>query len=202
MKVCFDDNFNPEQGRTHPYEPSDWAVYYDLKKNPELIPNVLEDFKPWSHYQAVQVFYQLLAWLNGPNSTLESNDCAFRGPEVNDDPRFPKALGCTGRLMIFYRRLELNTMDEWVDALKKALRHYLSQIDPEFGWGVVTISTAPVLYKELSTNMTKNEGSETLLTFFAWGDDEGETMENLERVFKALLESFKLISTEIKRATA
>ena len=55
------------------------------KAHPDQIPLVLPDFKPWSHYPAIQTFYALLTWLNGPDSIFESNDCGLRAPRRDND---------------------------------------------------------------------------------------------------------------------
>src|SRR5512141_2167738 len=104
---------DPQAGpaRSHPWAGSSvdpGSRYFDLKKNPELIRTALEDFRPWSAWPAVETFYRLLEWLNGPDSILESNDCAFAGPCANETAQFPKALEATGRLMILWRELPLN----------------------------------------------------------------------------------------------
>jgi hypothetical protein len=68
--------------RSHPWQAAAYDCAcrcYDFKTHPELIPKVLEDFVPWAKYPAVQDFYSYVAWLNGPDSELESNACAFAG---------------------------------------------------------------------------------------------------------------------------
>jgi hypothetical protein len=81
MFVDYSDEIPP--GRHHPWTPVEnnpEAKYYDFKTHPEQIPLVLEDFKPWAHYPAIPRFYELLRWLNGRESILESNDCGLRPP--------------------------------------------------------------------------------------------------------------------------
>ena len=51
---------------------------------------------------------ELLERLNGPTSSLESNDCAFSPPHASDIAQPGKSLQCEGRLMILCRELELN----------------------------------------------------------------------------------------------
>jgi hypothetical protein len=199
MKVYFDDSLEPTDGRTHPYEPSDWATYCDFKKHHELISEVLGDFKPWSRYTATGVFYELIRWLNGPGSSLESNDSAFRGPHPNADEKFAKKMQCDGRLMVFYRTTHLNIAPERTKILKGAIRRYLDELEPDFQWGVLAITSFPVKYLEIPDE-ARRDGSEVVLTFWAWGDDEEETMENLERLFSALFECLKLVSEDIMAA--
>src|ERR1044072_5563917 len=93
--------------RLHPYEGSDYDYnvdYYDFRRNPRLIREKLEDYKPWEEQEAIQTYYRLLDWLVSDSSVFESNDCAFKPPSTNISLRVsPKALQCSGRLMIFYR---------------------------------------------------------------------------------------------------
>src|SRR5512140_780274 len=89
---------DPDTVRAHPWtvatlDPS--ARYMDLKANPALIRLSLEDFLPFSRWPAIDTFYSLLEWLNGPESTLESNDCAFEGPCANPTHGVPKAIEVT-----------------------------------------------------------------------------------------------------------
>ena len=44
------------------------AQYYDFQKNPELIEEVLEDFRPYEEHGAIKRFYSMVRWLNGPGS--------------------------------------------------------------------------------------------------------------------------------------
>lgn len=199
MKVYLAKELEPETGRVHPYNSSDWSTYYDFKKNPELIPEVLEDFKPWAQHRGVQVFYDLLLWLNGNSSRLESNDCAFKGPATNTDTKFPKKMCCSGRLMVFYREILLNVPAGNTDILKDAIRHYLGQLDPDFELGVIGISSMPTDYLDISEE-SQRRGNEVMLTFWAWGDDEKETMANLERLFLALSQCLKFVSDDLGTA--
>src|SRR4030095_14964689 len=126
-----------DKSRTHPWtvaESDATQRYYDFKSDPALIRIQLEDFLGVSDWCDIQTFYSLLEWLNGPNSTLESNDCAFKPPRDNKNPRFKKSLECTGRIIILYRLLHLNTHKASIEWLEDATHHYLGQIDPGFRW--------------------------------------------------------------------
>ena len=175
------------QRRSHPWSTSTGDLshrYYDFKAKPELIPLVLEDLRPWDAYAAVQSIYDLLAWINGPGSPFESNDCAFVGPEENVDGDFRKRLQCCGRLGILFRDLALNTseraMSRWIEGIHTGLR----ALDPDFAWGAVGTTRLRVDYRELPEG--RADGSQLLLSFWAWGDDEPEVFENLARVISAL----------------
>ena len=87
--------------RGHPWrgsQYSDEVEYYDFKKNPELIRTSLEDFKPYADQAATNRFYELLEWLNGPDSFLETNDYAFRGPAPNENPKMAYPLECHAKV--------------------------------------------------------------------------------------------------------
>jgi len=83
MFVDFDTD-PPSPPREHPWNTSvvnsSWR-YQNFRENPELIAQVLEDFKPFAHYQAVHTFYDLVRWVNGDGSPFESNDCGLRPPK-------------------------------------------------------------------------------------------------------------------------
>ena len=181
-----------EQRRSHPWSTSTGDLnhrYYDFKAKPELIPLVLEDLRPWEAYAAVRSFYGLLAWINGPGSPFESNDCAFAGPEANSDGGFRKRLQCGGRLGVLFRDLSLNrserAMSRWVEGIHTRLR----VLDPDFEWGAVGTTRLRVVFRDLPEG--RAEGSQLLVSFWAWGDDEGEVFENLARVISALREALE-----------
>jgi hypothetical protein len=178
--------------RSHPWSTSTEDLghrYYDFRARPELIPAVLEDFRPWEAYVAVRSFYDLLAWINGPASPFESNDCAFAGPEANVDRGFRKRLQCSGRLGLLFRDLRANTSDRAMIRLIEGIHVRLRAIDPDFAWGAVGTTRLRVDYLELPE--AGAAGSQVLLSFWAWGDDEPEVFENLARVIVALREALE-----------
>jgi hypothetical protein len=178
--------------RSHPWSTSTGDPshrYFDFRARPELIPAVLEDFRPWEAYVAVRSFYDLLAWINGPASPFESNDCAFAGPEANADDGFRKCLQCSGRLGLLFRDLRLNTSERAMIRLIEGIHTRLRVLDPDFAWGAVGTTRLHVDYLELSEGGA--EGSQVLLSFWAWGDDEPELFENLARVISALREALE-----------
>ena len=171
--------------------------YYDFKAQPELIRFSLEDFVPWKHYAAIERFYGLLEWINGPDSQLESNDCAFRDPSPNTNPNFSKTLQCSDRLMILYRDLKLNTEPEYIQWLTDASHHYLNQSDPDFVLGCVGTTIMQAHFTSLPPT-EKQSGHQLQLLFWAWGDGEVETMGNLDRLFKNLTLALRGVSDEIR----
>src|SRR6202035_3791230 len=85
MFVQYDDRPIPPP-RRHPWtivEDQPELQYRNFREHPEKISESLEDFKPWEKYPAVAKFYELLTWLNGPDSVFETNDCALGEPAVD-----------------------------------------------------------------------------------------------------------------------
>jgi len=183
--------------RSHPWlgSASDSAArYYDLTESPHLIRSALEDFVPWARYSAIEAFYALVQRLNHAQSALETNDCAFIGPHPNDEPGVPKALLCSGRLMVLFRALEQNTTGTSVSALKNALHRALAEQDSGFAWGLVGTTLIPTRYLALPERANEQLGSQLMISFWAWGDGEADTMKNLERLFTNLSRAFRAVA--------
>jgi hypothetical protein len=130
--------------RSHPWHVASYnsaCRYYDFKRCPEMIPNVLEDFSPWAKYSAIQDFYSYLAWLNGPDSHLESNDCAFGGIVDNMSPnRTSSKLEASGRLMIFFRSLAANCEEQCTEWLFHCFFFYVERVESDFQLGTIGLS--------------------------------------------------------------
>jgi len=196
MKTCEWAGASFER-RSHPWtdaESDPGSRYYDLTAQPERIRTSLEDLQSWQKYPAVEAFYTLLERLNHPKSSLESNDCAFTGPGDNEDPSVRKAMQCSGRLMVLFRSLARNTDPTRVDALKNQLHLDLAVADPAFQWGIIGTTVVPVRYLALPESGQQQLGSQLMISFWAWGDTEADTMLNLGRVFKSLSQALRLAS--------
>ena len=153
MKTCEYAGAVFTDPRSHPWVDtagSPECVYYDLTSTPEHIRSSLEDFRPWSHYEAIEDFYLLLTALNHPKSALESNDCAFTGPQTNENP--------------------------------------------DFRWGVVGTTIVPVRYLALAERNGQQFGSQLMISFWAWGNSEAETMLNVARLMKNLSQALLHVS--------
>lgn len=183
--------------RSHPWSTTTdgRCRYYDLRAKPELIPVVLEDFRPHAARAAVQTFFALVAWINGPASPFESNDCAFSGPEASDDPAFRSQV--SGRLGLLFRDLALNTREPAVSRLIRGLHVQLSDLEPDLASGAVGTTRLAVDYLALPAG--EAAGSQVLISFWAWGDDKPELFENLDRVFVALHEALRRIGHQTSR---
>jgi hypothetical protein len=185
------------QPRSHPWVDtagSPECRYYDLTSAPEHIRSSLEDFRPWSHYGAIEEFYLLLTALNHPKSILETNDCVFTGPETNENPGFLKSFQCTGRVMVLFRKLKRNTVQGEIEWLTNQLHLHLANLDPDFGWGVVGTTVVPVRYLALAESNGQQLGSQLMISFWGWGNSEAETMLNLGRLMKNLSQALRHMS--------
>jgi len=189
MKTCeYADGVFPEL-RSHPWLESTTDVaahYYDFTRSPQLIRSTLEDFVPWGHYGAIETFYALLERLNHTRSALETNDCEFTGPHLNAEPEIPKAFECSGRLMLLFRSLTRNTVEASVASLTHALHSNLAQLDETFVWGLVGTTLVPTRYLGLPESNGQQLGQQLMISFWAWGDSEADTMLNLDRLLTNL----------------
>ncbi len=155
--------------------------HHDLRRQPELIRTALEDWIPFEHHAAANTFYTLVEWLNGPDSSLETSDCAFNGPAANPTPAVHKAQMCSGRLMILFRDLTQNTAQQPVHALSQALARALSSEDVGFECGACGVTTVPTRFTNAPGSADQQLGPQLMLSLWAWGDDEADTMKNLDR---------------------
>jgi hypothetical protein len=189
VKTCQYDGAPFTEPRSHPWTDSGSCAdfrYVDLKADPSRIRTALEDFVPFRQYAAIDDFYTLVEWLNGPRSTLESNDCAFTGPYANDAPSFAKALQCSGRVMVLFRRLQKNLSRPRVDSFRVLLHHRLEAMDMDFSWGMIGTTIVPVRYVTLPGSEDRQLGYQLMVSFWAWGSLEEELMTNLGRVLRNL----------------
>lgn len=187
--------------RVHPYLDAEYDErirYYDFKVNPELIREGLEDFKPWEPQPAIESFYQLLEWISGRDSQLESNDCAFTGPKTNISVNSSKKkMECKGRLMVFFRSLPNNLNADTMKWLLNATGAYIERTDePTWQDGIVGLSFMKTAYAALNRQI----GEELVLRFWAFGDTEQEVFDNLNRLFRNLLTALQGVSREISEA--
>jgi hypothetical protein len=200
MFVVYDTEKPP--GRHHP-----WTVavknpeeqYVDFRAHPDQIPLVLPDFKPWSHYSAIQTFYALLTWLNGPDSIFESNDCALGTPRRdNDTPEIVRRafeadpIVIYGRLTIIFRDLSRNASVPAVEELKRSIHDGLRDNVRNIP-AVVKIGDWDHLFTAIN-----QEGRAITLLYWAWGDDEAMAMAHLNTTFDAIYARLRWISNGTK----
>jgi hypothetical protein len=216
MEVYYDNDRTYPEPRPHPYEAGspDQSGFVDFKTRPESIETVLEDFRPFASRSAIRTFYSFLRWINGPDSHLETNDCAFRVPSAHTDANSNLALGCHGRVYVFYRNLSLNSSSQHSDWLCGKLMQLLDGTDPEFTGqqGVVGFTLNSALQLSLWHGIRLPDGTldtrvddpgfgrHLMLSFWAYGNDEAEVFQNLDRLFKNIWEATKKLSNEIDAA--
>ena len=170
--------------RTHPWTESETqagARYWNLRAHPEQIRSHLEDLVPFADQSAIEEFFQILEWLNGPSSPLESNDCAFTGVVPNSGTMVEAELEASGRLMVLFRDLRKNLQIDAVGELTQTLAMALHELDPGMTAGAVGVSIVPVRYLQL-----QGDGHQLMLSFWAWGNTETETWDNLHRTLSNL----------------
>ncbi|MDO9119976.1 MAG: hypothetical protein Q7U39_18625 [Nitrospira sp.] len=205
MKIYEHNDPNSLRPRSHPWtdgESDPAHKYYDFCTRPELIRSSIEDLQEWSAYAATETFYRLLEWLNGPESAMESNDCAFNGATATFSTERSKRLQCSGRLMILYRNLAWNTSTEQIDWLTNATAHAVGEIDPGFEWGAVGATITSVRFTTLPGPPERQRGQQLMLSFWAWGENEPEVMANLDRTFRNMTVALRQISDAIRRPSS
>jgi hypothetical protein len=172
--------------------------YYDFQTHPELITEVLEDFRLYSAHRAVREFYDLVRNLNGLNSPFETNDCAFKGPHENTSRNVSERSSvASGRLMVFFRNLELNTHLNYIEWLREGVHFYLSQLTPELVEGVVGTSIMKMHITELGTVNKPAAAHELAVHFWAWGDSDDEVFANLFGVIHNVHQTFYALSSDV-----
>jgi hypothetical protein len=212
-----------QPGRHHP-----WTVsaqdpqfkYHDFKESPELIREVLEDFKPWERYQAIQLFYEMLEWLNGPESIFETSDCRLAGilPNTQKD-NWNKELASHGALVILFRDLKYNLSEDsrawsnqqiatganppsmfqpnnYLMEIAKRSEQFITRTKPTFHWGSIAPYFYNVYYVYGAEDNRDRFGYQLVYRYWAWGNTEKEIMDHLEVVFDALFRCVKELSGE------
>jgi hypothetical protein len=168
--------------------------YVDFRSEPEKIPTSLEDFIRWKQYPAIECFYDFLRWVNGPESLLESNDCAF-SLEPNNDPNRPFQLQASGRVMLFVADLRFTCSHEFGECLMGAFGSHLARNLPQSSPATVGVSKATSFFKAVG-----KRGEQAVLYFWAWGDSEPSTFSTLGALFEHMLDAAKGVSREIQEA--
>jgi hypothetical protein len=182
--------------KTHPWSRTSYTngggAYYDFTKNLNLIPEVLEDFRPHADQQAVQRFYEFLGWVNGDESLLETTDCALRAPHEHEDSIFRARLKIDGRLEILYREHAFNVAPDSFRWLEYMFCLYLQVYRPDFYRAVIRIGARDTDYVRLPP--AECHGKRLCLTFNAYGDSEAEAFDSLLVVFEGFWGVSKRIS--------
>jgi hypothetical protein len=167
--------------RRLPYAPEGEKIHYDFLMNPSLIPEVLEDFRPFGDHRGIQKFYRLLRYLNGPRSLFETTDSAFRPPRDNPTPHLGNGapLEVRGRLMLVFRDHAENLSEQAMHGLRIAFQDELSRVRPGWPMGCIGTSFYWAWFTSLSAEPSEEAtGLELVLLPFAWGHSGSECCAN------------------------
>jgi hypothetical protein len=213
LQIYYDEGRTYGEARLFPYTPrsAEQSGYIDFKLYPERIQETLEDFRNYASTQAVQTFYSFLRWANGPDSHLETCDCAFRPPSPHNDTNSSLKLSAYGRLYLMFRNAQFNCSTPQTDWLCGNLSAVLRDTDAAMpgSEGVVAFTLNPTIHIALSKgywlengqffcpSVDPGRGRHLQLTFWGYGNDESQAFGNLERVFKNIWASCKSVSNEI-----
>jgi len=194
--------------RTHPYDGAEYdgrVKHYDFVNHPELIRTSLEDFKPWEKYEAIEWFYQLLEWLNGPTSVFETSDCRLEAPQANQNPKVPCDLVLRGRLMVFFRDITLNYADivsdtnylvnSRVSRLGTGAASCLKSVHKDIWWNTIQIFFFPTNFPQ-ANNQDVILGQQLVFQFTCFNNDEKGTFEAFKFVIHGLMGALKLAHQE------
>jgi hypothetical protein len=208
--------------RQHPWGTSladENCRYYDFKAEPHLIRKVLEDFKAWEGHSAINEFYNLVEWINGPGANLESNDCRLRGPKRNQQRDLcDKDLLFSGGLMVLFRNLELGlsadgpewvsrqftapgppyfTPNQYIDWIGERSLELIKANHPGYNQACIAVHFYPTFFKHAPVRYEMRFGYQVAFEFWAWGDSESEALDSFGVVVSALSETLRKISNEI-----
>lgn len=216
--ITYYDNRPYPIPRLHPYVAANPQQhgYVDFKTCPASIEATLEDFSQYAHRRAIQTFYGLIRELNGPNSHLETSDCALRPPSGHQDANSALPVAIEGRLVLLYRHLPYNGMDQTAHWLCGKLMSILNAVDPAFpaSEAVVGFTLNPVIQVALSKGewVSDNDfscaeddsghGQHLMLNFWAYGRDEDHAFESLDRLFRNLQVACRQLNQNIETALA
>ena len=174
--------------------------YYDFREHPELIPQVLEDFRPFAQWPAIQEFYGMLADINGLSSSFESNDSAFTGPAALQSHEVSaKKLEVSGRIMVLFHELPLNRHLQNLQWLEQRIHSHAAELSPELEDGVIGTSVMRMHLPELGSDAEPVAGYQLAVHFWAWGDTDDEVFANLDVVVHNMRKTISLVSADARR---
>jgi hypothetical protein len=187
--------------RAHPWttaESNERNRYVDFRVYPELIRTSIEDLVEFHGHTFCDKIYSTIEWINGPSSTLESNDLAFRGPRKNIDEQFKYTLRSDGRLMILYRNLMDNCQPVAIEWLMSTLMSHIMEYDDKFTKGAIGLSKSNTIFRELGTTPTNGgKGEQVMLSFFAYGASGDECLDSMEVVVSGMNHALRMTEQRI-----
>jgi hypothetical protein len=194
MLVLPEFNNDPyEKPRRHRWNKTTYSArggkYHDFVKSPDLISQVLEDFRHHEDQQAVQTFYAFLRWINGRENSLETNDCALTEVEESRD-NFVGSKKIGGRVELFFRHSILNQELTRIHRLWTVLSFHLQTIRPDFQLGYFTISIVPTTYTDEIINVDY-PGHRLRVFVSAYDNSDQEVFDRLHVLFNGLWDAMK-----------
>jgi hypothetical protein len=224
MKVYL-EGISDEYVRTQPWETSvcdPRGRHYNFREQPELIREVLEDFKPYDKSVSIQKFYEMLEWINGPTSNFESSDCRLTGPAPNEQKeKFPWDVHAGGRLMVFFRDLKLNVTpvtEEWLYSrgqnnaplyepnqhivwLATESKAILENRYQNQWWPILQLHYFPTFYKDIVGPEQDKFGYQLVYEFHSWSDTNEQMLDfDLLIIFDAVFQTLKALSANIDKS--
>lgn len=221
------DGLSDQDIRTQPWKDSIHDArgkYYNFREHPELIRQVLEDFKPHEESESIQKFYEMLEWINGPDSNFESSDCRLTGPEPNmQKEKFHWDIHAGGRLMVFFRNLPYNVTpvtEDWVTDrvqgkarlyepsryiawLGQASKQILEQLCTNVWWPIIQLHYFPTFFQQLPGTEREKFGYQLVYEFHSWSDNEEQILDfDLLAIFNSFFETLKIFSADMNKSIA
>jgi hypothetical protein len=160
----------------------------------------------------------MLRWVNGPESNLETSDCAFRGPRDNEQKDgWPKEMVCHGQMYVFFRNLQYNLSAEsksWKEnhpggdklakpyTPSKYTQWLINQSQQAVRqsthvWACIGFGLISIQFAEAQVSKNEQLGYAVVYKFWAWGDSEEDTMVSFKYVVDTLFTIFKTLSSEV-----
>jgi hypothetical protein len=153
MHAFHDQQEGVGEARTHPWQGSihdPGAKFVDFLKQPELVRSSLEDFLPYAAQPAIDRFFGLVEWMNGPDAPWETTEC-YLWPAASSHgnrlfAQYP--IICSARLVFFNRNHQWQCRhgDFAFENLLARLQHR----EPVHPNACVGVFTVPTLFLSLS----------------------------------------------------
>lgn len=202
MLTYYDPGLTMPSGRAHPWTHSERdpsCRHCDFVAHPELIRSSIEDVRDLGDVPAALRLYELLEWVNGPESLLETNDCGVKRPKANNQPNIPYARCIDARVMLFHRDHALNVLPASAEWLSGCIGHYLNQIDANWLGACVGVNRQPTLFLTLPESGDR-EGMIQNLTVWAWGNSDEVAWSTLARTFRNILVACQAVVSEVRES--
>ncbi|MEM0983430.1 MAG: hypothetical protein AAGI17_05730 [Planctomycetota bacterium] len=205
MHVYYAQSLERNVPRSHPWthaESDATEQYVDFRARPELIRTELEDFVPLGNDPAAERFFELIEWLNGDESVLETNDAAFADLTPNPDrDRVPFAMRASGRVHLFMRELRHNIGFAGAVSITNALGHHLGRTDDGWRDGRVGLARLPVHFAQIE-DAENRLGWLHEIHLFSYGNSEREVLDAFARCTRNVRVACEALSRELAAAMA